>query len=334
MLLLIAILSVLVLSGPRVKLDDSVSPVTLPQDLDQYLRDREARFTDIRPGTHKTILWAEPQTRAKTPLALIYLHGFAASRQEISPVTETIAKSLGANLFQTRLSGHGRSATAMANVSVNTLVNDAVEALEIAKAIGNKVIVVATSTGATLAGWLAAHDRDKAIAALILISPNFGLKRSESELMLLPWGRLILKLVQGDQYSFAPLNKLQERYWTTSFPSQALLPMMGLVKITREKYLKQIRQPVLVIYSPKDTVVSIAAIEQHYNQLAAAPKKLLAIPSSGDPQNHVLTGDIMSPQTTGRVIGEITRFVRQLSLDAPPSTNALPSKQKAPSPAL
>jgi hypothetical protein len=36
---------------------------------------------------------------------------------------------------------------------------------------------------------------------------------------------------------------------------------------------------------------------------------LLRIPTSGDPSNHVLAGDIMSPETNEPVVGSIVRFI-------------------------
>ena len=52
------------------------------------------------------------------------------------------------------------------------LIHEAKEAIAIAKAIGDKVIVIGCSTGATLTLYLAAKDQD--LAGLILLSPNIG----------------------------------------------------------------------------------------------------------------------------------------------------------------
>jgi hypothetical protein len=73
---------VLFLAGPRVPIDQRIRPITLPDDLDNYLAASEARFTDIRPGTEKTIVWANPSEKDKTPVSIVYLHGFSATRQE------------------------------------------------------------------------------------------------------------------------------------------------------------------------------------------------------------------------------------------------------------
>ncbi len=205
--------------GPRIELDETIHQVTPPDDLDAYLNESERRIEGIKPGTEKTIIWADPEQRQATPYSIVYLHGFSASRQEIAPVCELVAGTLGANLFYTRLRGHGRDRKAMGELSVNGLLNDAVEALEIGKQLGDTVIVIGASTGGTLATWLASYDLSSSIAAVILMSPNFGAKRKESELMLLPWGNAVLQLVEGSDYQFQPASDLQQQYWTTRYPS-------------------------------------------------------------------------------------------------------------------
>ena len=107
----------------------------------------------------------------------------------------------------------------MGKLPVNGRLNDAVEALELGKRLGDTVIVMGASTGGTLATWLASHDQSNSIGAVILMSPNFGAKRKESELMLLPWGGAILQLVEGSDYQFQPASDLQQQYWITRYPS-------------------------------------------------------------------------------------------------------------------
>ncbi|WP_455200004.1 alpha/beta hydrolase [Kaarinaea lacus] len=298
--------------GPQVELDETITPVSLTNDINDYIQSRESRFHDIRSNTQKTVVWANPEAPAKTPIAMVYLHGFSATRQEIAPVSDIVAKSLDANLFYTRLTGHGRSSEAMADITVNAFLNDAVEALEIGKRLGDKVILIGTSTGGTLATWLATYDQSNTIAALILVSPNFGPKRRESELLLLPWGNTLLQMIEGPVYQFEALNDLQQQYWTTQYPSQALLPMMGLVKLTREKDFNKILQPVLIIYSPYDNIVSTDAIQDNYSKFASNIKEIITIDETGDPQHHILAGHIMSPGTTQEVANRIIQFIQQI----------------------
>jgi alpha-beta hydrolase superfamily lysophospholipase len=148
--LLLAALSAVFFAGPQVALSTQLRSLQLPADLDQYLAASEARYPDITANTEKIIIWAYPDKR-KTALSVIYPQGFSATRQETAPLSDEIAKQLGANLFYTRLTGHGRSGAAMAEASVNDWLNDSQEALQIGAQLGEHVVVIATSTGATLA---------------------------------------------------------------------------------------------------------------------------------------------------------------------------------------
>ena len=51
--ILVVVLAMVFVLGPRVSVDQSLRPVTLPDDLDRYLAETEARFADLRPGVEK-----------------------------------------------------------------------------------------------------------------------------------------------------------------------------------------------------------------------------------------------------------------------------------------
>jgi esterase/lipase len=116
-------------------------------------------------------------------------------------------------------------------------------------------------------------------------------------------------MVAGDTRSWTPRNALQARYWSTTYPMDAVIEMMRLVKYVRGRLPMHLEQSVLVIYSPADTVVDTEWISSAFNQINSPHRQLLTIPSSGDPSNHVLAGDIMSPQTNRLIVSEITRFI-------------------------
>ena len=79
----------------------------LPDDLVAWLSEREAKVPALREGAAKRIVWAETPGD-QTDWAVIYLHGFSASAEEIRPVPDRVAAALGANLYFTRMTGHGR----------------------------------------------------------------------------------------------------------------------------------------------------------------------------------------------------------------------------------
>jgi esterase/lipase len=309
--LFLAILAVILLAGPRVEIDTTLQPVQLPADLDGYLRESEAQFDDIVPGAEKTIVWAgEPGQ--KTPLSVIYLHGFSATRQETAPLSDKLAAELGANLYYGLFTGHGRSGEALADATVNDWLNDANEALEIGRRLGEEVVVIGTSTGGTAAAWLAAQPNTEDVRALILISPNFAPQNRQSEILTWLWGEQIAKMIIGPERSWEPADEMQARFWTERYPTEALLPMMAMVKLARGADLEGASAPLLVIYSPDDEVVSPAFTEEAFARYGAAVKERYIVENSDDPSNHVIAGDIVSPNTTDEVLGTILTFLEQL----------------------
>jgi len=302
---------ILFLIGPPAEIDTRIKPITLPDDLDQYLKQTEARFSDIVPGAEKTIIWANA-TKTRTPLSIVYLHGYSATRQETAPLSDQIAARLGANLFYTRLTGHGRSQMAMAEATVNDWLNDTAEALQIGKRLGDKVIVIGTSTGGTLATWLAEQPNTEAAVAYVFISPNYGPIERLAEVLAWPWGEQLAALTVGPEFSWTPANEQQARYWTHRYPSKALVPMMSLVKFVRESKLENIRTPVLVIYSPKDKVINVQKVEQAYAQLGSRVKAIKPITRNVNQLNHVLAGNILAPENTASMAKLILDFVSPL----------------------
>lgn len=309
--LTLALFAVAFSLGPVPPVDTHLTPVQLPADLNRYLTEAEAHYPDITPGAEKTIVWAHPDKR-QTDLAIIYLHGYSATRQETAPLSDQLARQLGANLFYTRLTGHGRSAAAMADASVHDWLQDSQEALQLGQRLGKQVLVIGTSTGATLATWLAMQADTQQVLAYVLVSPNFAPKDRAASVLAWPWAAQFVPLLLGDEYQWQPRNAEQARYWSHRYPVQALLPMMALVNYVREQPLEQIDAPLLTIYSPDDRVVSPAEIERAFARIGSAHKQLIALKDTQDPSHHVLAGDILSPQDTPRVQTAILAFLASL----------------------
>ncbi len=268
--------------GPTIPVDTDVGAPELPgsgvQGVEDYLQIAESRFNDLVPGTEKKVIWADSSDPQVTRRSLVYLHGFSASRQEVAPLPQLVADSLGANLFLTRLTGHGRSPGAMAEASVRSWLQDAEEAMAVGARVGERVILMGTSTGGTLALWLAAQERWRdRIAGVILISPNLGPRDRTAEVLLWPWGGTIARLVMGSERAFTPRNEEQARFWTERYPVKALLPMMGLVKLVREQDPAGIRAPTLVAYSTQDRVVDASRVVELVPRLGSRQKALLAV---------------------------------------------------------
>ncbi|PBC04678.1 alpha/beta fold hydrolase [Mesorhizobium sp. WSM3860] len=300
--------------GPRVAVDTMIrfDPSVIGDDPQAYLAREEAAVPNIRDGLDKEIIWANPLVHAKTKLAIVYIHGFSASKGEIRPLPDDVAEELEANLFYTRLTGHGQGGEAMAEGSVNAWINDYEEALAIGRAIGDQVIVISTSTGASLATWAATQPgASDGVAAIAFISPNFGVKASGAEVLTLPWGREIAELVGGRERSFAARNALHEKFWTTKYPMAATLPMAALTELAYRAPVENTTIPALFIFSDADKVVRPDRTREVAGRWGG-PHELVPVDDTGDPDNHVIAGDALSPQTTGFLTERIVVWVKAL----------------------
>ncbi len=313
----VAALVVLFLLGPRVPVVTTVTfdPAVIGDDPDDYLAAKEAAVPGIREDLQKEIVWAEPLTRRKTPLAVVYIHGFSASKGEIQPVPDIVAAGLDANLFYTRLSGHGRDGAAMLEGSVNAWVNDYVEALAIGRAIGERVVVIATSTGASLALWAATQPgMSEGVATIIAVSPNFGVRAAGSQILTWPWGGQIAELLIGKERGFEPLNELQERYWTTRYPTKAILPMAALTELAYGAPVETAKIPALFIFSDDDQVVRADLIREMAGRWGAH-HEIVPVEKNDDPSSHVITGEALSPSTTRVIANRMTVWIEAVAGD-------------------
>ena len=289
----------------------------LSSDWQQQLAAAESEFTDIRPGLHKSVVWNDPERQQRTPLALVYVHGFFASKGELSPVTERLAAELGANIFFTRLQGHGRSDAALADATLTGWWRDVQEAWEVGTRLGERVVIVAASTGGTLATLLA-HDLrdDPRLAALVLSSPNFHPKPVwGTRLALLPGGLQLLRLLLGANPELPRDNDLQRLYWNTSYPVESLLPMMQAVSAVAQLDLSVIETPVLMFYSDADQVVDSDLAQRRWQSFGSDYKRKRQL-RTNYPGNHILAGDAYSPENNDRVVAEAIDFLAGLTVDA------------------
>ncbi len=302
---------VLVLAGPRPVVDTHIRHHTLPTDLEGYLRAEEASFDDLREGTNKTIIWADARHR-RTPLSIIYLHGFSATRGEVWPLCDTLAARLGANLYYTRLTGHGRSSEAMGEATVDDWLDDAIEAFDIGHRLGEKVLIVGTSTGGTLATWLAAEVPEDEVAAVILISPNFGPADPKARMLTWPWGAILARMIVGPTYRWEPANEAQAHYWTTSYPSNALVTMMALVDRVNGLDLSTVHPPLLAVYGARDPVVSVAAIEEKIPLFGAVVTHQIRLEDTPPQASHVLAGAVLAPAMTLPLADSVMAFLKRI----------------------
>ena len=289
------------------------APPTALADLDPWLQTSESKFEGLRPGTAKGVVWASAD-KQQTPWSVVYIHGFSATRLETAPLADQVAKALGANLFYTRLSGHGLPGQAMGEASAQDWMADTLEAVRIGKTLGRKVLVISCSTGSTLSTWLGTTPQAADVSAFVFISPNFGLKNKMSELINGHWGQQIATAISGDTIRYEQTDPREVVAWTGSYPTKALFPMMALVKKVRDSDLSAFQKPVLVLYSAADQTVDPEEIKATFARLGSQQKSIDAVTYSQSKGQHVLAGDIRDPQSVAPMAESIVNWTNSLAI--------------------
>lgn len=289
------------------------APPTALADLDPWLQTSESKFEGLRPGTAKGVVWASAD-KQQTPWSVVYIHGFSATRLETAPLADQVAKALGANLFYTRLSGHGLPGQAMGEASAQDWMADTLEAVRIGKTLGRKVLVISCSTGSTLSTWLGTTPQAADVSAFVFISPNFGLKNKMSELINGHWGQQIATAISGDTIRYEQTDPREVVAWTGSYPTKALFPMMALVKKVRDSDLSAFQKPVLVLYSAADQTVDPEEIKATFARLGSQQKSIDAVTYSQSKGQHVLAGDIRDPHSVAPMAESIVNWTNSLAI--------------------
>jgi D-alanyl-D-alanine dipeptidase/esterase/lipase len=279
--------------------------VTVPQssnELEKYVADQENKHK-LKPDNEARIIWAD-SSKNKTEYSVVYLHGFSASQEEGDPIHEQFAKKFKCNLYLARLADHGVDTTEqLLSFTPDRWWQSSKEALAIGKALGDKVIIMSTSTGGTMALLLAA-EYPADVFALINLSPNIKLFHPLAWMSNNPWGVQIARSVVGDKYNVSkPIPgvdmKLQNQYWNDKYRLEAVSQMQEMLEDKmNESTFKKVTQPSLSLYyykneTQQDSTVKVSAILEMNKQLGTPNelKETVAIPDAG---THVIGSYIRS----------------------------------------
>ncbi|MDZ7683519.1 MAG: alpha/beta hydrolase [Fodinibius sp.] len=277
----------------------------LPQDvskLDSYLAQHESDY-DLKPGTEAQIVWNTPDQPAQTEYAIVYLHGFRASHPEGDPVHRRVAESFGYNLYLSRLAEHGiEDEYPLLHLTEDKLLRSARFAFEIGKRLGKKVILMGTSTGGSLALWLAAQQQfQQDIETLILYSPLIRFHGIKAQLLMNGPARALLRWVPGKRYliTTAGTTFAEDRIWNRSYALEGALVLGYFIDHYMQNNLfGKISCPTMVGYYYKnkdeqDEVVSVPAIKKMVSRLRTRTNSVQAV-NFPEAKNHVICSSLLS----------------------------------------
>jgi len=288
------LLSAIYLAGPMP--ESPVYDLSWPNidgNIENHVFNLENR-SDIKTNNEAEIIWVNDSSKEKTEYVLLYLPGFTATKMEGDPVYQDFATRYGCNVFAARLASQGiDTIEPMLGYTADRLWKSAVEALAIAEKLGNKVIIMSTSTGGTLALKLAAEFPQK-VEALINLSPNIRVKAWNAFLLNKPWGLQISRAVLGGNYrTLTNVDSNYANYWYDSYRIECLPQMQELVESTmNEATFARVTCPTLSLFYFKnkeesDDVIRVDKIFWMHEFLATseADKRLAQIENAG---THVI----------------------------------------------
>jgi len=312
--------------GPRPKLDPRAPKTRVPdglslKEIEQWVQKSEDRVLDLVPGAEAGIQWANPGHEKKTELCFLYLHGFSATRHETAPVTDRIAAEFNANVFHARLEGHGVGSEGMLTQSELWL-QSVIDSWNIASALGEKVVIIATSTGAALSVWLANQEMTKdKIHAFLFMAPNFKIRNPFAFILTWPWARFWVRTLIGKEVSWEAENELAGKYWTNTYSTLSLIEMQKLVDWVKKQDFSQHQIPLATMYMKNDQTIDPRAAIDGHNRWGSPQKKLIPVSIDGDAEEHVFAGNITAPHRVDWCVNEFIQFLK--SLDSKPTTNPL-----------
>ncbi len=324
-LLVVLVLAIIYLLGPRPATPSyslastsalAAQNVSSGTDLDNKVAAEESKHK-LKPDNEARIIWYNDSLKQPTDYAIVYLHGFSASQKEGDPVHKDIAKIFGCNLFLARLADHGIDTTeALMNFTVDHYWQSAEEAINIGEQLGKKLIIMATSTGGSLALKLA-ETYGSRIHALILLSPNISIFDKNAWLLNNPWGLQIARMVVGSNYVDASdVRPIYRQYWYYHYRLEGAVQLEEFLEtsMTKETFQK-VKQPTLLMYYYKDevhqdSVVSVAAMKKMFEELgtSSSMKRSVDLPNAG---NHVIGSFIKSKDIEG-VERETEKFMTEV----------------------
>ncbi|PJZ70516.1 hypothetical protein CH373_05455 [Leptospira perolatii] len=296
-------------------------PGPLPSTFDLFYKSRlsESIAKHARPGNEEKLVRYSP---GKTPLAILYIHGYGASRAEGEYSVDRIASALKANTYYLRLPGHGTNNEDHRDTDYPEYLKVSEDSFLMMNQLGEKVVIVGTSMGGLIATYLASKYPDK-IAGIVLLSPFYDYAPVAAKLFYLPGGKWIAALVNGKIRKSKPIGpgeRLKEHYYEYWYKDQylsALEHISDLRKlIAKDEVFEKVTCPTLLEYYYKDekeqdVTASVPAMLEAYSKFGGKNPSPLNRKVAISDGNHVLAS--MHVETDKKLVESAAiEFLKQI----------------------
>jgi carboxylesterase len=247
-----------------------------------------------------------------TARAIVLLHGFTNSPHQFDSLADVFYRE-GDNVYVPRLPHHaerGGGASALARITAEGL-RDAVDAaVDIARGLGDSVIVVGLSGGGTMAVWVAQFRGD--VRRVVIIAPLMGVSHVPSvlEIPVLSLAIRAPNITHADPPDAREPDR--ELGWTTHGVGQIL--RLGLAVRRASMRTPPAVRDIRMLLNAHDQTISrsaVLALGRRWTQHGAAVRVLELSDSLGlphdviDPRQPIRRTDIVYPMVHALARGQI-----------------------------
>ncbi|MCB1319906.1 MAG: alpha/beta fold hydrolase, partial [Leptospiraceae bacterium] len=172
----------------------------LPADFQTYYQQQleAGQQAGVRPGNEvRLVRFAD-----RTEYTILFIHGFGASRAGGEAVVDVIANELQANTYYMRLPGHGTNTADHAAHDFREYLDATEDAFAMLPRLGDKIILIGSSTGALLTTYLASKYPDR-VYAMIMASPLYEFANPSTAMFDVPGGIYVVEALYGPDRSAA-----------------------------------------------------------------------------------------------------------------------------------
>ena len=288
---------------------------SIPEDIDAYLEKKESEVSDIYPYAEKTVLWNN-SNKNRTKYSIVFIHGFTTTGYQSKEFLNKLSSELDANLFMTRLSGHGVPYEGTKQMQIDKIMYDVSEAVIIGEKIGENVILVGHSLGGALS-MLAADDEvlSKKIDTLVLFAPgnsgfsSFAFTNTLISSLVDRTGSLCW-LIVCDPRSFMELpdDEKWENYFATDFDTNIFYQIARIPIATDSISYETISTSALVFYDENDRLVNASKLKSNFKKWAAK-NKIVSVETLETDRGRHMFPSISNPHLDQMFLYEIKNWV-------------------------
>ncbi len=246
----------------------------------------EPEALTVIPGT-EAIELGDPTS----PVHCLLIHGFAGSRKDFGDLGELLAEA-GCHVRLERLPGHGTTPEDMEATSADDLVAYVLDAVRLAKAEHERVVLVGFSMGGAISTIVASQEP---VDRLVLVAPCFEIQHQWYYLERPEWwAEKLQPLVRWVPKTEATVqvNRVEAKPLLFSYlriPTRSVLTLARLgERASDPAVLGAIDAPTLVLHSPGDFASSQAASEALFPLLGSSDNRYVRM---DERNNHHLLSD-------------------------------------------